>query len=276
MRLVSLNNSNFISSFSTRFPIMPKSFFFIDECGDPEFYGKKKKLLVDQPGFQPLLILGMVKCLNRKTLYAKVMAHKEQILADVLYSSIHSVSQADWFFHARADHPEIRASFFNFIRNLEPEVLSFHAIIGRKDLQIFNKKHNNKSAEFYFDLVSHLFQDHIESKDEHVLYLAAKPKTTLHQFTDSINKAVAHRSKAIENEKIEFRCNIVPSKEMPELSLVDYFLWALQRYLLKDEIRFWQSIEHLVGSVIDLYGVDSPVYDNSNLLRKEKLRPPLE
>lgn len=255
---------------------MQKTFFFIDECGDPEFYGKKKKLLVGQPGYQPLLILGMVKSLNRKALNAKILALRNQVLDDVLYNSIYSVSQPGWFFHARTDHPEVKALFFNFIRNLEPELLSFHAIIGRKDLQIFNKKHNNKPAEFYFDLVSHLFHNHLESQNKHVLYLASKPKTTLHQFTASINKAVSHRFEPTVNEKSEISCNIVPSKEMPELSLVDYFLWALQRYLLKDEIRFWQSIEHLVGSVIDLYGVDSLVYDNSNLLRKGKLKPPLE
>ncbi|WP_028525649.1 hypothetical protein [Runella limosa] len=117
-------------------------YFFIDECGDPEFYGKRKKLLVGTEGFQPLLILGMVETPNR-----------------------------------------------------------------------FNRKHKNNSSKFYL-----------------------------------------------------------------ELSIVDYFLWALQRYLLKGEIRFWQSIEPLAGKIVDLYGEGPRVYDGeseTHLLRLDKLKPPL-
>jgi hypothetical protein len=38
-----------------------KKYLFIDESGDPAFYASGKKLLVGQPGFKPLLIIGMIK-----------------------------------------------------------------------------------------------------------------------------------------------------------------------------------------------------------------------
>ena len=64
---------------------------------------------------------------------------------------------------------------------------------------------------------------------------------------------------------------------MSELSVVDYFLWALQRYLLKDEIRFWQTIEFLAGSVMDLYGEVPNEYNRTTrLLQREQLRPLLK
>jgi hypothetical protein len=39
-------------------------YMFIDECGDPNFYGSGRKLLVGQPGYQPLLIIGLISTEN--------------------------------------------------------------------------------------------------------------------------------------------------------------------------------------------------------------------
>ncbi len=64
---------------------MPHDYLFIDECGDPEFYGKRKKLLVGEPGFQPLLILGLVETTDRRALRQAVLAFQQQILVDSLY-----------------------------------------------------------------------------------------------------------------------------------------------------------------------------------------------
>ncbi|MBN8825750.1 MULTISPECIES: hypothetical protein [unclassified Spirosoma] len=55
-----------------------------------------------------------------------------------------------------------------------------------------------------------------------------------------------------------YRCSIEPSAQMPEMSIVDYMLWALQRYILRNEIRFWEAIEHKMVSVLDLYDQENP------------------
>ena len=47
---------------------LPKRYIFIDESGDPTFYGSGKKLLVGTEGFQPYLIIGMIETSNRKAL----------------------------------------------------------------------------------------------------------------------------------------------------------------------------------------------------------------
>ena len=44
---------------------LPKKYIFIDESGDPDFYGSKKRLLVGTEGFQPYLIIGMIETTNR-------------------------------------------------------------------------------------------------------------------------------------------------------------------------------------------------------------------
>jgi hypothetical protein len=254
-------------------------YLFLDECGDPEFYGNRKKLLVGTEGYQPILILGMVETSDRKALCRKVAALRSKILADSLYNSIYSVSQPDWFFHARSDHSDIRSQFFQFLRTLTPSELQFHAVIGRKDLQIFNRKHNNNPSEFYFDLVSHLLQGKLHPENEYSIYLASKAKTTLHQLTSAVERAIEAdaEKQGLSPLQIQYKCSIEPSKQMPELSVVDYFLWALQRYLLKGEHRFWQTVEFLTGNVVDLYGEEPNEYNGTNyLLRIEKLKPALE
>ena len=115
-----------------------KSYLFIDESGDPSFYGNRKKLLVDTAGFQPYLIIGMIETDNRKALRKAVVDFIEKIKADNLYNSIPSVaSNKGWFVHARGDHPEIRAKFFELLRNLEG--YKAHIVIAKKELEIFNK-----------------------------------------------------------------------------------------------------------------------------------------
>lgn len=251
---------------------MPHNYLFIDECGDPEFYGKRKKLLVSEPGYQPLLILGLIETSDRVTLRKAVLAFQQQILADSLYRSIYSVQQPGWFLHARNDHPEVRAEFFKFIRAY-PD-LHFHAVVARKELAIFNRKHNNNPSEFYFDIVHHLLHGRLQEDTEHSIYLAHKPKTTLKQLVAAVDKAIHADSKhQPTGQSISYECQIQQSSQMPELSVVDYGLWALQRYLIQGEIRFWETIEQRLGSVIDLYDNRKAYDGHTHLLRLEKIKP---
>src|SRR5262245_41584872 len=99
---------------------IPKTYLFIDESGDPSFYGNRKKLLVGTTGFQPYLIIGMIETEDRKALRKAVVDFINSIKADSLYNTIPSVAtDKGWYVHARSDHPEIRAKFFELLRNLE-------------------------------------------------------------------------------------------------------------------------------------------------------------
>lgn len=91
-----------------------KTYLFIDESGDPVYYGNRKKLLVGADGFQPYLIIGMIITNDRKALRKAVVNFMENIKADSLYNSIPSVAaDRGWHVHARGDHPEIRGNFLN-------------------------------------------------------------------------------------------------------------------------------------------------------------------
>lgn len=72
-------------------------------------------------------------------------------------------------------------------------------------------------------------------------------------------------------------CQTVLSSTCPELSVVDYCLWALQRYVLRGEIRFFAALETKFDLIVDLYD-DAPqtgsrLYTDANPFRVEKCSP---
>jgi hypothetical protein len=50
---------------------------------------------------------------------------------------------------------------------------------------------------------------------------------------------------------------IVPGKEMPELSIVDYLIWAVQRNLIHGEGRYLDALKDKYESIISLYDESS-------------------
>lgn len=232
-----------------------KSYLFIDESGDPVFYGNRKKLLAGTEGFQSYLIIGMIETDNRKALRKAVVGFMDSIKSDSLYNAIPSIAaNRGWFVHARGDHPEVRAKFFELLRNLEG--FRAHIVIAKKDLSIFNRKHNNNPSEFYFDVLHHLLNGRLNDTRRHYnLYLSQRGNNSLHRFQEAVKKAIA-ADKADNTEAIQYNLEIVQSKEMPELSIIDYLIWAVQRKLLQGESRYFDAMQNKYETVLNLYGED--------------------
>lgn len=235
---------------------IPKTYLFIDESGDPVFYGNRKKLLVGSEGFQPYLIIGMIETDNRRLLRKTVVGFMNSIKADRLYNSIPSIaSDRGWFVHARGDHPEIRAKFFELLRNMVG--YKAHIVIAKKDLKIFNHKHNNNPTEFYFDVLHHLLNGRLKNTGRRYnLYLSQRGNNSLHRFEEAVTKALA-ADKAEADEAIQYNLEIVQSKEMPELSIIDYLIWAAQRHLLLGESRYFDALKSKYETVLYLYDEDA-------------------
>lgn len=232
---------------------LPKKYIFIDESGDADFYGSKKRLLVGTDGFQPYLIIGMIETPNRKILRKAVISFMENIKNDILFNSIPSVaSSKGWYVHARGDHPEVRLKFFEFLRELEG--FKVHIAIARKDLSIFNRKHNNNPSEFYFDVLHHLLANKMTDKTIHYqLYLSQRGNNSMARFSDAVAKAIKKDQSQLEDSKVLYSLEIIPSDITPELSIIDYMIWAVQRKLLKGEIRFFEALKEKYETIIELY-----------------------
>ena len=107
-------------------------------------------------------------------------------------------------------------------------------------MKTFSNKHNNNESEFYFDIVHHLLKGRLNKEDAfYQVYLSARNKTTQSKLKAAIDKAIQKDNEKRNNPiSVQYNSEIVLSKETPELSIVDYMLWALQRYILKGEKDF--------------------------------------
>ncbi|SMC55198.1 hypothetical protein [Pedobacter africanus] len=86
------------------------------------------------------------------------------------------------------------------------------------------------------------------------ILLSARHKSSQHKLKESIEKALhSDNEKRAAPLKIAYNCEIVLSKETPELSIVDYLLWALQRNILRGESRFYKALIDKYTLIIDLY-----------------------
>ena len=176
----------------------------------------------------------------------------DNIKADNLYNSIPSITaDKGWYVHARSDHPEIRAKFFELLRGLDG--FKAHIVIAKKNLNIFTRKHNSNPTEFYFDVLHHLLNGKLHKSDyQYNLYLSQRGNNSLHRFQEAVDKAlVVSESKA--SGDIQYNLEIVPGREMPELSIIDYMMWAVQRKLVQGESRYFDALKHKYETVLNLY-----------------------
>ena len=233
-----------------------KQFLFIDESGSPDFYGKRKRPLWLEDNFSPVLLMGLLATPHRKKLRKTVQAFQEKILADPLYNSIYSVRQPNWFLHAKDDHPEIRIQFFELIRQLD--FIDCHIILARKIPQLFHTKHNSNAKEFYFDVLYNMLQQFpFEQKQHYQLYLSRRDSTNSNPFSDAINKTISRLTKDGSTPFCTYNCDVVKANQYPELSVLDYLLWAVQRYILKRERRFLTALEGKFNLIYDVYDLNA-------------------
>lgn len=66
-----------------------------------------------------------------------------------------------------------------------------HIVIAKKNLNIFNRKHNNNPTEFYFDVLHHLLKEVlIDNTKEYNLYLSQRGNNSIHRFEEAVTKAL--------------------------------------------------------------------------------------
>ena len=238
-------------------------YFFIDESGDPNFYAKRKRPLWTEPTFEPLLMLGMVVVENRKVLRQAILNFQNQLLTDPLFNTIHSLNKPNWYLHASQDHADVRLKFIEFLR--EQPHIKCYIVIGRKIPEIFHNKHNGKAAEFYFDLLNKLLTlFEFDGVDQHMLFLSGRQSNTEERFVNAVRKAMQRQSGLASDT--HFKCRIIPSSDYPELSVVDYFLWVLNRYITQGDKRYFAALENKFDCIYDVYEEEGKgrIYNASN------------
>jgi hypothetical protein len=235
---------------------------FLDEAGDTTFYGKGRIPILGENGVSNAFMLGMV-CFNEDlSIVRKVIVKKQKEVETSAYyrkvpSVIKRVNKGGFYFHAKDDLAELRKEFYDLILSFN---CTFEAVVGQKDIQIFERKHNSKDNEFYADLLSHLIKNNLTEHDRVVLNIAELGNSTnVHNLNTALAKAKNRFALAnpAEIPKTNVQFNIKKFKDEPLLSVVDYFCWAVQRVFEQGETRFYDYIADKTTSIVDLYNKKS-------------------
>lgn len=233
-----------------------KQFVFIDESGGPHFFGRKKRPLWEGEEFVPILLIGLVITSQRSRLRKAIEAFKSNVLADPLYNEIHSINKGNWNPHARSDYPDLRAKFFELIRKMD--YIECYVVIARKNPNRFTTKHNGNEKEFYFDVLNKLIQQlPMKAEDSYQLFLSRIQKNTVKDFVSAVEKAFEFAKGQNGEGLLSYNCDVVLGSEYPEMCVIDYLLWALQRYILKGERRFYSALENVFKVVYDVYDTEA-------------------
>lgn len=252
--------------------------YFLDEAGDPGFYGKGKKIIIGQEGVSVSFILGMIKFnADLKTISDKVIQLQQQVVNDAYFAKVGSINKKKnshgFYFHGTDDIPEVRKLFYDFIRSLD---CSFEAIVGHKIPDLFIRKHNSNEKEFYADLLSHLLNDKLELGCRIVLNVAHRGTSTRSENLElGLQKAVNRFNKNKPGKDINTRVafNVQDQTAEPLLNIADYFCWAVQRVFERGETRYYDYLREKI-KVIDLYDPEQAVYTSDNPLTEANKKSP--
>lgn len=224
------------------------------EKGEFRFLAKRELVIA--------LFWGMVKFNeNIINLRDRVTLLQHEIASNVYYSNVPSVlkrvNKNGFYFHAKNDLPEIRKSFFDLIKTVD---CTFQAVVGRKIIKLYERKHNGKSSEFYADMLSHLIKDKFNKDPKLLLNIASRENSTSYQnLQSSLKKTISRFARKNPEKEIRTKVyfNVQPFIEEPLLSIADYFCWSIQRIFERGESRFYNYLQDKISLVVDLYDADN-------------------
>lgn len=249
--------------------------FFVDESGDPTFYDAKGNLIVGKEGASKILLLGFIKTDNSVTIRKELEKLRKDLSEDKYLQGIPSLLKSLSSFHAKDDSPEVKQAVYKTIVGLK---FSAEIIVARKIQNIFNKTHHRNENEFYDDLVSKLFQNKLHTSSLNEIYFAVRGSRLRQQPLENAIKKAVESFESKWKTKVTSKINIYPQSPSGEpcLQVADYINWAVQRAIVKRDMRFYKFIEDKISYLVDIYDTDKypkNFYNRRNKFDVDKISP---
>lgn len=253
----------------------PIIYFFVDESGDPTFYDRKGNLIVGREGCSKILILGFIKTEKPKVLRQKIEVLRKKLIYDPYLSGIPSIRKTAIAFHAKDDCLEVRQAVFKLLPGLDFKAEVF---VARKTEKIFKQKYRSKEDLFYDDLISKLFENHLQQGEKIFIYFSKRgTKPRQKPLEQAIFKA---KYKFQQKYKRKITSEISIQAQSPEgepcLQIIDYINWAIFRAFTRGETRFLETVKERVSLIVDIFDLEKypkNYYTRRNPFSKEKISP---
>lgn len=238
-------------------------YYFVDEAGDPMLFNRKKQIVVGNAGCSTYFMLGKVDLDEPATMADELESLRQRLLADPYFKGVPSMQpeqkKTALGFHATDDLPEVRREVFKWLAD---QPIRFYAVIRHKRVIAEKvREHNRKKPTYryhpnqlYDRCISQLFRERLHKHDGYKIYFARRGSS---DRTEALRNALeAARTSFYEKWGIAGTApiEIVPSKssDVVCLQVVDYCLWALQRFYERGEDRFLNLLASKVGLIHDV------------------------
>jgi len=239
------------------------TYYFVDEAGDPNFYGKGKKVIVGQEGCSRTLILGYIAVEEPDPIRQRIGELRNQIAQDAYLKEIPSLKKTLRAFHAKDDCPEVKMMVYKLLRDLD---FVAQMRVARKIERMFRNKYGGKENLFYDDLVRRLFKNVLHKSSRNMICFAQRGnKPRQHALKNAIFRSIedfSQRWKADVNVKVEVS-TALPSDE-PLLQVIDYANWAVQRAFERSQMRYFNFLREKYELIVDEFDLDKYQARESN------------
>jgi hypothetical protein len=231
-------------------------FFYVDETGDPSFYGKGKKLIVGNEGCSKTFGVGFLRTPNPDLIRQRLTALRDELAADRYLKDIPSMRKTLHAFHAKDDCAEVRKAVFGCLDDLD---FSVQIVVARKLESVFTSRHNQSQDAFYNDLTSRLFERQLHLAVHNTILFAKRgDKAKQHALRSAVDAGIeAFRAKYPGATSTVVNVETAYSAEEPLLQAADYAMWAVQRAFERGEMRYFDFIGHKIELVWDMYDFEA-------------------
>lgn len=241
---------------------------YVDEAGDPALFGSKRGsgVIVGNDGCSKFFIMGKLEVDNPEALSAQLFELRHELLADPYFAGVESFNperpKTAHGFHANNDLPEVRYQVFKLLRS-QGERLRFHAVVADKMIlaaREIKRREQDPKARYlensvYDGLIRELFGKFHQLANHFHVSIARRGKSDRNK---ALREAIEHAERDFETRfgfkrNAEWHINVSDPKTTVCLQAVDYFLWAVQRFYEKKEVRFLDMMWPQVGEILDLH-----------------------
>lgn len=249
-----------------------RMFFFVDESGDPNFLGKRKKDLISSGSASLWFIVGYLELKEQKSLTRRFTEIRKEISKDEYINQIPSVRHSLRCFHANKDCREVQERVF---KALKEEDFRFHCVVIQKRIDQFLSKFHGKKGALYSYLVERLLEKRLHLYPDIDIYFA-KLDSVINEdnMRGALEKAKERMLKKYPaTEHGNIRIFMQQPHQIAGLQAVDYCLWAIHRVYNFQDFRYYRFLQDKISLVHDLsYGKEyyGTYFNKSNPLSKER------
>jgi hypothetical protein len=240
-----------------------KRSYFVDEAGDGTLFSKKGGVIIGQEGCSRYFILGVLDVADQEALASELTILRQQLLADPYFKKVPSMQpeakKTHFAFHAKDDVPEVRREVFAVIRKFD---LRFLAVVRNKHKVLeYVRQRNSQDSTYHYHLnelydymVRVLFKNLLHKDDSYEIYFSKRWKQ---DRTEALQKALESAQQRFDQQygvcsMATFSVHPKTPKESGGLQVVDYFLWALQRFYELKEDRYLEFVWPSIRLIHDL------------------------